>query len=219
MNINAIILRTLVFILAFFSCIDIHAQTWIHHFDFPQSKDCPREVMAAIEIPFGSYIKYEIDKATGHILVDRFQSVPMFYPANYGVLSQTLAGDGDNLDVLVYTRLPLQSGALITVRPIGILRMIDGGEQDDKVIAVPTNAVDPTYADIRSTDDLPAIERERLEFFFRTYKQLPAGRKKVELRGLHSVEAAQIEILSAVTAYAKAKRLDQVPCRAQVRKN
>ena len=168
--------------LFFISAVSVFGQAWIHPFDFPQSANCPQEVMAAIEIPAGSFIKYELDKATGHPIVDRFQSVPMVYPANYGVISQTLAGDGDSLDVLVYTRSPVQSGALILVRPIGVLKMLDGGEQDDKIIAVPAEAVDPTYAGINKIEDLPAIERERLEFFFRTYKTLPAGRKKSRTR-------------------------------------
>ncbi len=171
--------------------------------------------MAAIEIPAGSFIKYELDKATGHPIVDRFQSVPMVYPANYGVISQTLAGDGDSLDVLVYTRSPVQSGALILVRPIGVLKMLDGGEQDDKIIAVPAEAVDPTYAGINKIEDLPAIERERLEFFFRTYKTLPAGRKKVELGGFLSAEIAKNIIRSAISEYAKSKKLSIVSCSAK----
>ena len=201
------------FILVFFtSAVPVFAQQWIHPFDFPQSAKCPQEVMAAIEIPAGSFIKYELDKTSGHVIVDRFQSVPMFYPANYGVISQTLAGDGDNLDVLVYTRVPIQSGALILVRPIGVLKMIDGGEQDDKVIAVPATDVDPTYAEIKKIEDLPAIERERLEFFFKTYKQLPAGRKKVEVGEILSAEIAKKMIREAVIGYAKSKKIEILPC-------
>ncbi len=192
-----------------------YGQAWVHPFDFPQTKSCPQEVVAVIEIPAGGYIKYELDKATGHVVVDRFQSVPMVYPANYGVITQTLAGDGDNLDVLVYTRTPIQAGAIISVRPIGILKMIDGGEEDDKVIAVPTEAVDPTYAAIKNVEDLPAIERERLEFFFRTYKTLPQGRKKVELRGILSAETARAMIRTAVVSYAKSKGIGSVPCKGK----
>ncbi|HUF05711.1 MAG TPA: inorganic diphosphatase [Aridibacter sp.] len=187
-------------------------QSWVHPFDFPQNQSCPHEVVAVIEIPAGSYIKYELDTATGHVVVDRFQSVPMFYPANYGVITQSLAGDGDNLDVLVYTRTPVQAGAIISVRPIGILKMLDAGLEDDKVIAVPTTNVDPTYAEIKSVEDLPVIERERLEFFFRTYKTLPQGRKRVELRGVQSAENARAIIRSAVASYARSKRLSPAPC-------
>ncbi len=187
-------------------------QSWVHPFDFPQSNSCPNEVVAVIEIPAGSYIKYELDPTTGHVVVGRFQSVPMFYPANYGVITQSLAGDGDNLDVVVYTRTPIQSGAIIRVRPIGILKMLDGGFEDDKVIAVPTANVDPTYAEINSFEDLPVIERERLEFFFRTYKLLPQGRKLVELRGVQSAENARAMIRASVASYAKAKELSPAPC-------
>ncbi|HMO79236.1 MAG TPA: inorganic diphosphatase [Pyrinomonadaceae bacterium] len=203
----------MVIIMLFFSTA--FGQSWIHPFDFPQTKSCPQEVVAVVEIPAGSYIKYELDKATGHVVVDRFQSVPMVYPANYGVITQTLAGDGDNLDVLVFTRSPIQSGALISVRPIGILKMIDGGEEDDKVIAVPTAEVDPTYAEVKSVEDLPRIERERLEFFFRTYKTLPSGRKQVKVSGLLPAESAFIEISRAMSAYAKSKGLPAIRCESK----
>jgi inorganic pyrophosphatase len=202
-----------VILLFFLSAVPVFGQKWVHSFDFPQSINCPREVMAVIEIPAGSFIKYELDKTTGHPVVDRFQSVSMVYPANYGVITQTLAEDGDNLDVLVYTRSPVQSGALILVRPIGVLKMIDGGAQDDKIIAVPADEIDPTYAEIKSVTDLPAIERERLEFFFRTYKQLPAGRKKIELGGILSVAPARKIIGEAVSAYRKSKNFSSAaPC-------
>lgn len=148
---------------------------------FPQPDKAPAEVYAVIEIPQGSFTKYEIDAATGHLIANRFQSMPVVYPANYGTLPSTLAGDGDPLDVLVYTREPIVPGALIKVRPVGVLVMLDAGEQDDKIIAVPTSKVDPTYDDIRDLKDLPEIERARLETFFTIYKNLPEGRKKVEI--------------------------------------
>ncbi len=148
------------------------------------------EFYALVEIPAGSMIKYEVDPASGRLIVDRFQSMPVAYPANYGYVPDSLAGDGDALDILVYTREPIVPGAYIRVRAIGILRMIDGGEEDDKLIAVPADRVDPTYAAVRDIADLPAIERERLEAFFRVYKDLPAGRKKVELRGIEGAHAA-----------------------------
>ncbi len=187
-------------------------QGWIHPFDLPQSPACPNEVMAVIEIPSGSSIKYEIDGISGHVVVDRFQSAPMAYPANYGVITQTLAGDGDSLDVLVYSRAPIQSGAAIVVRPIGILKMKDAGEQDDKIIAVPTTTIDPTYSGINSINDLPAIERERLEFFFRTYKTIPMGRKIVTLGGFLGAVEARSEITTSVREYFKQKKRSPVPC-------
>ena len=151
---------------------------------FPQPENAPDEVYALVEIPAGSTTKYEMDPRTGHLLVDRFQSMPVVYPANYGTLPSTLAGDNDPLDVLVYTREPVVPGALILVRPIGILKMLDGGEQDDKLVAVPADAVDPTYAAIRNIGDLPEIELQRLKAFFTVYKQLPAGRKQIKLQGV-----------------------------------
>jgi inorganic pyrophosphatase len=166
---------------------------WIHPFDIPQTKSFPDEVMAVIEIAQGSFTKYEIDPDSGLVAVDRFQSMPVVYPANYGVITSSLAGDGDNLDVLVLSREPIVPGALIKIRPVGLLRMIDGGEEDDKVIAVPASAVDPTYDAVLTIADLPAIEIQRIEAFFRVYKQLPQGRKVVELNGF--VEAAEAKAL------------------------
>lgn len=172
--------------------------------DFPQPDKVPDEFFAVTEIPAGGMIKYETDAKTGFIIADRFQSMPVAYPANYGSLTQSLAGDGDPLDVIFYTRAPLQPGTLIKLRPIGVLKMIDGGEKDDKIVAVPTSKIDPTYDDIKEMGDLPKIEQERLQAFFRVYKQLPDGRKKVELNGFEDAAKAKTEIKQAFDAY-KAK--------------
>ncbi|WMJ68788.1 inorganic diphosphatase [Stenotrophomonas sp. 24(2023)] len=147
-----------------------------------QPAQAPEEVHLAVEIPAGSITKYEI-RDDGLVHVDRFVSMPVAYPANYGSMPRTLAGDNDPLDALVLTREPLHPGVIIRFRPIGYLKMIDGGEHDQKIIGVPTDAVDPTYAGIRDLADLPAIERQRIEAFFRTYKDLPAGRNPVQLDG------------------------------------
>ena len=120
---------------------------------YPQSGD-PTNLMAVIEIPAGSFTKYEMDTVTGHLVVHRFQSMPIVYPANYGSIPGTIGGDGEALDVLVLTREPIYPGALIRVRPIGVLKMIDGGVRDDKIIAVPVSAIDPTYDDVKSIEDL-----------------------------------------------------------------
>ncbi|WP_058913943.1 inorganic diphosphatase [Entomohabitans teleogrylli] len=165
--------------------------------DFPQPENNPDEFYAVTEIPAGGIIKYETDAATGFIIADRFQSMPVAYPANYGSLTQSLAGDGDPLDVVFYTRAPLAPGTLIKLRPIGVLKMVDGGEQDDKIVAVPVSKVDPTWDNIHNVTDLPAIEQQRLEAFFRVYKQLPDGRKKVELNGFSDAAAAKQEIKQA----------------------
>ncbi|MCQ8228799.1 inorganic diphosphatase [Pantoea trifolii] len=173
--------------------------------DFPQPDKVPDEFFAVTEIPAGGMIKYETDAKTGFIFADRFQSMPVAYPANYGSLTQSLAGDGDPLDVIFYTRAPLQPGTLIKLRPIGVLKMIDGGEKDDKIVAVPTSKIDPTYDEIKEMSDLPKIEQERLQAFFRVYKQLPDGRKKVELNGFEDAAKAKTEIKQAFDAY-KAKQ-------------
>ncbi len=131
--------------------------------------------------------------------------MPVIYPANYGSITSTLAGDGDPLDALIYTREPIIPGAIIKVRPIGVLKMIDGGDQDDKIVAVPTTDIDPTYDNIKEITDLPKIEQQRLEAFFRVYKQLPEGRKVVELGGFDSAEAAQNEVAKAIKAFAEKK--------------
>ena len=153
-----------------------------HPFLASQSAKAPEEVLLAVEIPAGSSIKYEINEQ-GLLFVDRFQSMPVAYPANYGSMPRTLAGDGDPLDALVLTRQPLHPGVLVGFRPIGVLRMVDKGEQDQKVIGVPTDRIDPTYAGIRDLADLPAIERQRIEAFFRVYKDLPEDRNPVQLNG------------------------------------
>jgi inorganic pyrophosphatase len=130
--------------------------------------------------------------------------MPVVYLANYGVITASLAGDGDNLDVLVLSREPIVQGALIRVRPIGVLKMLDGGEEDDKVIAVPTTQVDPTYDSIRTIEDLPAVETQRIEAFFRVYKQLPEGRKVVELNGFLGATEAKALIEKAIQRYRSA---------------
>ncbi len=167
---------------------------YVNPFHYPQPED-PAEFFTVIEIPAGSFTKYEIDAENGHIFVDRYQSMPVVYPANYGSIPSSLGGDGDPLDALVFTREPVVPGAMIKVRAIGVLKMIDGGEEDDKIIAVPTTDIDPTYDAIRTIADLPEIERQRMESFFRVYKQLPEGRKEVVLNGFEDAEPA-IELVS-----------------------
>ena len=158
------------------------AERVLHPFLAAQPKNAPEEALLAVEIPAGSFTKYEINE-DGLLFVDRFQSMPVAYPANYGSMPRTLAGDNDPLDALVLTREPLHPGVLVRFRPIGVLRMTDDGESDQKIIGVPTDKIDPTYAGIRGLADLPLIERQRIEAFFRVYKDLPEGRNPVELDG------------------------------------
>ncbi len=170
----------------------VAADAVLHPFLAAQPKQAPAEVNLAVEIPAGSFTKYEI-KEDGLVHVDRFQSMPVAYPANYGSMPRTLAGDNDPLDALVLTREPLHPGVIVRFRPIGYLKMLDGGEHDEKVIGVPTDKVDPSYAGIRDLDDLPMIERQRIEAFFRIYKDLPAGRNPVQLSGWgNAAEARQL---------------------------
>ena len=173
-----------------------------HPFLAAQPKKAPEEVLLAVEIPAGSFTKYEINEE-GLVYVDRFQSMPVVYPANYGSMPRTLAGDGDPLDALVLTREPLHPGVLIAFRPIGYLRMLDKGEQDDKVIGVPTDKVDPTYSNIRDLTDLPEIERQRIEAFFRIYKDLPPGRNPVVLNGYGNAAEAKALITEALQRFEK----------------
>ncbi len=176
------------------------ADGFTHPFAFPQPEDTS-EFFTVIEIPAGSFTKYEIDEKTGFVVVDRFQSMPVVYPANYGSIPSSLAGDGDPLDGLVFSREPIVPGAAIKVRAIGILNMIDGGEEDHKIIAVPASDIDPTYDAIQNITDLPEIERQRIEAFFRVYKQLPEGRKVVELNGFSGVNEAKAMVDESIKAY------------------
>lgn len=171
-----------------------------HPYTYPQPEDTT-EFFTVIEIPQGSFTKYEIDKDTGYVLVDRFQSMPVVYPANYGSIPSSLAGDGDPLDGIIYSREPIVPGAVIKVRAIGVLNMIDGGEEDSKIIAVPASDIDPFYDGMQDIADLPEIERQRLEAFFRVYKQLPEGRKVVELSGFSGKDDAQAMVTEAIEAY------------------
>ena len=162
---------------------------YMNPIQFPQKGD-PTDVQVVIEIPAGSFTKYEIDAKTGLLFVDRFQSMPVVYPANYGSVPSTVGPDGDPLDALVITRQAVYPGALMRVRPIGILKMIDGGDIDDKIVAVPISKLDPSYDNVKTIDDLPEIERARIEQFFAVYKKLPDGRKVVETKGYDGVNAA-----------------------------
>ncbi|MCL6714041.1 inorganic diphosphatase [Pseudomonas sp. R2.Fl] len=179
--------------------------TVVHPFLAAQSSKVPEEAVLAVEIPAGSFTKYEINEE-GLLFVDRFQSMPVAYPANYGSMPRTLAGDGDPLDALVLTREPLHPGVLIRFRPIGVLRMVDDGKTDEKIIGVPTDKVDPTYAGIRDLADLPAIERDRIEAFFRVYKDLPRGRNPVRLNGYGDAAEAKVLIQAVMARFNEAKR-------------
>jgi len=175
-------LAALVAALALMAGASVAADPVLHPFLAAQPERAPEEANLVVEIPAGSFTKYEI-RDDGLIHVDRFLSMPVAYPANYGSMPRTLAGDNDPLDALVITREPLRPGVVVRFRPIGYLKMVDAGEQDEKVIGVPTDALDPTYSGIRDLSDLPSSERQRIEAFFRVYKDLPVGRAPVRLDG------------------------------------
>ena len=186
--------------LAVMAGASVAADSVLHPFLAAQPKQAPEEVNLVVEIPAGSFTKYEI-KEDGLVHVDRFQSMPVAYPANYGSMPRTLAGDNDPLDALVLTREPLNPGVIVRFRPIGYLKMVDDGEQDEKVIGVPTDKVDPTYAGIRDLSDLPLIERQRIEAFFRVYKDLPEGRNPVKLSGWGNAAEAKALIRQSMQRF------------------
>ena len=177
----------------------------LHPFLARQPAAAPEELLLAVEIPAGSATKYEIGQ-DGLVYVDRFVSMPVAYPANYGSIPRSLAGDGDPLDALVLTRAPLHPGVLVRFRPIGVLRMVDGGEQVDKIIGVPVAAVDPGYAGVRDIADLPGPERARIEAFFRVYKDLPPGIGTVVLDGFGDAAQARMLVRQALSRFARQPR-------------
>ena len=138
----------------------------------------PEDFMAVIEIPKGSKNKYELDKETGLIVLDRILYTSTHYPANYGFIPRTLADDGDPLDVLVLCNEPIDPLVLVECYPIGVLTMLDGGKNDEKIIAIPFK--DPTYNDYRSVHDLPSHLFDEMRHFFSVYKQLEGKQTAVD---------------------------------------
>lgn len=150
----------------------------------------PEKVNAVIEIPYGSNIKYEVDKESGMVVVDRVMYSAMFYPANYGFVPNTLSDDGDPADILVLNEYPLQAGSMIKCRLIGVLLMEDESGMDEKLLAVPVSKIDPRYETIQSLEDLPKITLDRIRNFFETYKMLEPNKwvKVKEYKGKAEAE-------------------------------
>ena len=167
----------------------------------PGSK-APDEINVVIEIPMGSSVKYEIDKETGVVFVDRFLYTAMVYPFNYGFVPGTLEEDGDPVDVLVISSQPVHPGAVIKARPIGLLEMEDEEGPDSKVIAVPAEKLDPSFANVRDVNDLPQAVREKMKHFFEHYKELEPG-KWVRVTGWKGAEEARRKIAEAIERYRK----------------
>lgn len=161
-------------------------------------KNAPDEVNVIIENTVGAVpVKYEIDKDSGAIFVDRFVHTPMFYPGNYGFIPHTLSGDGDPVDVLVISTMPVIAGAILPSRPIGVLLMEDDGGQDEKIIAVPTTKMFPYHEDVKNYTDLPAITREQIEHFFTHYKDLEKG-KWAKINGWADADKARSMIKEGI---------------------
>lgn len=157
----------------------------------------PEDFTAVIEIPKGSKCKYELDKFTGLLKLDRVLYTSTHYPANYGFIPRTYADDGDPLDVLVLCSEPIYPLTLIRVYPIGVMRMIDGGKMDDKVIAIPFS--DPSYLGISSIDELPSHIFDEIMHFFSVYKQLE--NKQTAVKTLFGVDEAKQIIQEAIDTY------------------
>ncbi len=160
----------------------------------------PDKVNALIEIPYGSNIKYELDKDSGAILVDRVLYSAMFYPANYGFVPNTLADDGDPIDILVLNEYPVQAGAVIKCRLIGVLIMEDEAGMDEKLLAVPVSKIDPRYDDIKSWKDLPQATLNKIKNFFETYKMLEPN-KWVKLKDFKDADEAEALLEAAIKNY------------------
>lgn len=164
-------------------------------------KNIPDEINVIIEIPaHADPVKYEVDKESGAIFVDRFMATCMHYPCNYGYVPHTLSEDGDPVDVLVPTPFPLMGGSVIRCRPVGVLKMTDESGTDAKLIAVPVSKLTPVYKDVNEAKDLPELLLNQIEHFFEHYKDLEPG-KWVKIEGWDNAEAAKNEILESVKRY------------------
>ncbi len=165
--------------------------------DLSSGHDLPSEVQAVVEIPQGSRSKFEVDKESGLIKLDRLLYGSMHYPVNYGIIPRTLAEDDDPLDILVLTQATLFPGCLIDARIIGVMHMLDQGVPDDKIIAVATK--DVTVSHIRKIQDLPLSYRLEIDHFFERYSELEG--KAVEISGFAGAESAQQILLESVRSY------------------
>ena len=169
--------------------------------DVPVGRDVPNDVNVIIEIPMHSpAVKYEVDKKSGAMYLDRMLKTAMHYPCNYGYIPHTLCGDGDPVDVMVVMPVPVQSGCFITCRPVGLMRMEDESGEDAKILAVPTEDVTGLYRDVKKRDDVDILLRMQISHFFDHYKDLETG-KWVEIKGWEDADAARQEILDSVKRF------------------
>lgn len=162
----------------------------------------PDAINVVIEIPYGSNIKYEVDKESGAVVVDRVMYGAMFYPANYGFVPNTLSDDGDPADVLILNEYPLQAGSVMKARLIGVLIMEDESGVDEKLISVPVSKIDPRYDNIKTLEDLPKITLYRIKNFFETYKTLEPN-KWVKVKDFKDKQEAQRILQASIDNYKK----------------
>jgi inorganic pyrophosphatase len=163
----------------------------------------PDEFNVIIEIPMNADpIKYEVDKASGAIFVDRFMTTSMHYPCNYGYVPRTLADDGDPVDVLVITPYPLTPGVVVTCRPLGVLKMDDEAGGDAKLLAVPIDKVLPIYSHWKKVEDINPMRLHAIQHFFEHYKDLEPG-KWVKVVGWEGVESAKKEVADGLASYGR----------------
>jgi len=163
----------------------------------PAGKNPPDDIYVVIEIPQGSGIKYEVDKESGAVFVDRFLYTAMYYPFNYGFIPNTLAEDGDPTDVLVISSEPVVPGSVIRSRPIGMLEMEDEEGIDTKIIAVPVSKLDRTFDHIKEVEDLPQAVLDKIKHFFEHYKELEPG-KWVKVKSFKDSQSAKEDIKRAI---------------------
>ena len=172
-------------------------------------KDVPNDINVIIEIPSHSDpVKYEVDKETGAMFVDRFMNTAMFYPCNYGYVPHTLSEDGDPVDVLVVTPTPLISGSVIRCRPVGMLKMTDESGVDAKILAVPVDKLAVQYRGVEKLEDLSSLLLEQIAHFFGHYKDLE-NNKWVKIDGWVGTDEAKAEILASVARFQSAP---EKPC-------
>ena len=172
----------------------------------PTGHNPPDDINVVIEVPVGGEpIKYEMDKASGTLFVDRFLYTPMRYPGNYGFVPHTLSADGDPIDVLVCNTRAIVPGAVINCRPVGVLVMEDDAGGDEKIIAVPASKITKRYDKVKTTADLPEITLQQIQHFFEHYKDLEPG-KWVKVEGWFGPDDARREILAGVERYRKAAK-------------
>lgn len=161
-------------------------------------KNPPEDINVIVEVAIGGEpIKYEMDKDAGTLVVDRFLYTPMRYPGNYGFVPHTLSDDGDPIDVLVANTRPIIPGAVINVRPVGVLKMEDDGGGDEKIIAVPSPKLTQRYVNVHNYTDMPTITLEQIQHFFQHYKDLEPG-KWVKLLGWGDAAEAKSLIVQAI---------------------